>query len=264
MSIKTGAHAAIVGPLLAASLALSGCVSSPTYGTDKTATEQLVGDVSNILSVAPKRGEPIDYKPRPELVKPADTAVLPPPQDSVITAANEQWPVSPEDQRAQLRAEATANRDKPGYKPRIVNDVDGAPAGQQLFAARNAHEGDSGAGESTSLKAERNDTDLEGVESAQPTTGFGQSPQSAESGISAPVDSRRQREEFNRRLAENRQGSATSRKYLSEPPLVYREPAPTAPVDDIGEDEYKKELRRKAEARKAAGKSSWRDFVPGF
>lgn len=263
MIFRTGAHAAVVGPALVASLALSGCVSSPTYGTDKTATEQLVGDVSNILSVAPKRGERIDYKPRPELVKPATTAVLPPPQESVVTASAEQWPVSPEEQRARLRADATANRDKPGYRPKIVNDVEGAAAGEQIFAAKNQHAADSSVGAVTSQKRPAAEEDIPGEETP-PVTALAQSPKSAESGLGAPTDSRQQREEFNRRLAENRQGSPTSRKYLSEPPLVYREPAPTAPADDIGEDEYKKELRRKAEARKAAGKSSWRDFVPGF
>jgi hypothetical protein len=52
-------------------LTLSGCMSSPTYGTDKTASEQLLGDVSGILSLAPAKKPQVDYKPRPELVRPA-------------------------------------------------------------------------------------------------------------------------------------------------------------------------------------------------
>ncbi|MDR0252734.1 MAG: hypothetical protein LBI75_06070, partial [Brucellaceae bacterium] len=51
-------------------------------------------------------------------------------------------------------------------------------------------------------------------------------------------------------------GSATQRKYLSEPPVSYRQPANTATVGDLGEDEAKKERRRKAEA---TGSKSWRD-----
>jgi hypothetical protein len=70
-----------------------------------------------------------------------------------------------------------------------------------------------------------------------------------------------QREEFNKRLAENRQGSSTKRKYLSEPPLVYREPAATAPTGDVGEDEWKKDRREKRAARKD---KSWRDYLPGI
>lgn len=56
------------------------------------------------------------------------------------------------------------------------------------------------------------------------------------------------REAFNKRLAENRQGSPTQRRYLSEPPLVYRQPAGDAPIGDVGEDEWRKER----EARRAA------------
>jgi hypothetical protein len=66
-----------------------------------------------------------------------------------------------------------------------------------------------------------------------------------------------QREQFNKRLSESKQGSPTTRRYLSEPPLDYRQAAATAPVDDVGEDEWKKEAERKRAARKAAGKSGW-------
>ena len=69
------------------------------------------------------------------------------------------------------------------------------------------------------------------------------------------------REAYKARLAETKQGSETSRKYLSEPPLVYRAPAATAPSGDIGEDEYKKERRAKAAARE--GSWSWRQLIPG-
>ena len=64
---------------------------------------------------------------------------------------------------------------------------------------------------------------------------------------------KQQRADFNKRLAENKQGSATSRKYLSEPPLEYRVPAETAAVGDVGEDEWKKERRRKAGHTKKGG-----------
>ena len=65
------ARALVLAPLVASGLALSGCMSSPTYGTDKTASEQLVGDLSNMMSFSPPKKEHIDYKPRPALVKPA-------------------------------------------------------------------------------------------------------------------------------------------------------------------------------------------------
>ena len=69
-------------------------------------------------------------------------------------------------------------------------------------------------------------------------------------------------EEFQQALAASNQGSPTVRRTLSEPPLEYRQPAETAPTGELGEDEFKKQRRLKAEARKAAGETSWRDFVP--
>jgi hypothetical protein len=52
------------------------------------------------------------------------------------------------------------------------------------------------------------------------------------------------------------------RRTLTEPPVEYRQPVATAPADELGEDEYKKQRRLKAEAKKAGGGSSWRDLVP--
>ena len=71
------------------------------------------------------------------------------------------------------------------------------------------------------------------------------------------------RAEYKKRRIETKQGSATTRKYLSEPPLAYRQPASSAPTNDIGEDEYKKERRAKAAARKK-GDWSWRQLIPGM
>lgn len=79
--------------------------------------------------------------------------------------------------------------------------------------------------------------------------------------IQQNLERKQQREEFNRRLAENNQGSPTTRKYLSEPPLEYRKPAETAAANDVGEDELKKERRIKKAAQQQ-GTGGWRDLVP--
>jgi hypothetical protein len=93
---------------------LSGCVSSPTYGTDKSSSEQLFEDLGNIASLKTQKGAAIDYKPRPDLVTPPSTSSLPEPQVSVVK--NEQvWPESPEETRARIVAEITENQDNPGY-----------------------------------------------------------------------------------------------------------------------------------------------------
>lgn len=215
---------ALLAPLVVSGLALSGCMSSPTYGTNKTASEQLVGDVTGILSLGPKERTRIDYRPRPELVKPSSDAAanLPPPQQSVANAENPNWPESPEQKRERLVAKATENRDKPGFRPDIVNDIADGPASLTPSGPAKA----------------------------------------VDAGAKSPVGASQEREAFKKKLAESRQGSATSRKYLSEPPLVYREPSGTAPADELGEDELKKERRLKAAARKD-GDWSWRDLIPG-
>src|SRR5690606_17530517 len=71
-----------------------------------------------------------------------------------------------------------------------------------------------------------------------------------------------QRAEFQRRKREVTQGSATTRKYLSEPPLDYREPAESAPAGELGEPEWRKERDAKRAAREASGNKRWYESLP--
>lgn len=197
---------------------LGGCVGmAPTYGTGKPADTQLMEDVTGMFSLAPQKRERIDYKPRPELVKPASAEVLPAPQDNIVTASAGAWPESPEARLARIRAEATDSRDNLGFQPEV--ELDTTNRGRR------------------GLRATRgDDVNMDG------------------STIS--VDA--QREDFNRRLVENRQGTPTNRRYLSEPPVEYRQPAETAVAGDVGEDEWKKDRRRKAgHTKKGKGLASW-------
>lgn len=239
----------------AASIGMSGCMSSPTYGTGKPANQQLLEDVTGILTVGPKKQERIDYKPRPELVKPPGTEALPEPQGNVVASANAVWPESPEEQRARLRAEATENRDNLGWRPKIKG-----PEGQETVSAaaydRNPNMVLDNMSANTDEASRRRA--LANPAPVRSAAANDRNPAAA----SNEVDPKRAREEFNRRLAARNQGDPTVRKYLSEPPLEYRAAAATAPVNDIGEDEEKKEARRKANSRKKAGKRNWRDLVP--
>lgn len=187
-----------LGAAAAGSLSLLSACSglSPTYGTGTPSDLQLYQDVSNAFSIAPQQKKNIEYEPRPDIVMPASTEVLPPPQEDIASTTNPAWPETPEQRRARLRADATANQDNPNYKSGILPD---APGSTQQSHSR---------------------------------TRWSLQPQEE--------DRQRTREAFNRRLAENQQGSPTQRRYLSEPPLVYREPAATAPRGDVGEDEWKK------------------------
>ena len=104
MSGRIGARAILVAPLVVSGLLVSGCMSSPTYGTGTTQTKQLTTDVTSMFSLTPKRTT-AEYAPRPELVKPTNpTTVLPPPQENIVASAGEQWPESPEQRRARIRA----------------------------------------------------------------------------------------------------------------------------------------------------------------
>jgi hypothetical protein len=219
MTERYYARLALLAPLVVSGLALSGCMSSPTYGTDKTAGEQLAGDITSAFSFAPKSKAQIDYKPRPALVKPApgQKEALPAPQESIQTASAD-WPESPEQRRARLRADATAHENDPSYQSQLVEDVQTDPASVKKAMA------DSG--------------------SSHPPAW-------------TPADSDKGRAaEIQRRLAASKQGDPNTRKYLSEPPLAYRVAAGTAPQGELGEDEYKKERRLKKEAAAKSGKST--------
>ena len=223
MTDRTCARAALLAPLVASAIALSGCVGSPTYGTDKTAGEQLVDDVSGAISITPKHKDPIDYKPRPDLVRPAagQKESLPAPQESIQTASAD-WPESPEARRARIRADATAHQNDPNYQPEAVDD---------------------------DVQA-----DQAAIKKAMADSGSSHPPRWS------PEDSSKTRAaEIQRRLAEGKQGSPTVRKYLSEPPLAYRAPSDAAPQNELGEDEYKKERRLKAQAegKKSGGWFDW-------
>ncbi|EJF90788.1 hypothetical protein [Bartonella tamiae] len=210
--------------LIVTSFVLTGCgVSGPTYGTDKTAAQQLLDDVSNLASIRrSSNNNQIDTKPRPDLVRPAPGAkgVLPQPQVNVAQSGSPDWPESPEQRRQRLRAEATANQDNPNYVSPIIQN------GRQ----------------STQTNAVA--SSLNGIHRNE----------------LSPTIRKQQSAEYQRLKQQNAGGTATTRKYLSEPPLAYRQPAATAPIGEQGTDEEKKERERKRAAREASGKKSWWPF----
>jgi hypothetical protein len=212
------------GSLVAAAALLSGCMSSPTYGTDKTANAQLMSDMGGIFSFRDKKKAAIEYAPRPELVKPAKgDETLPPPQETVATAGNPNWPESPEQKLARLRAEADANLDNPNYDSPIVADVPNATSPAKSLKG-NGRADESGVQDTSKMAAKK--------------------------------------AEYQARLKETQQGDSQRRKYLSEPPIDYRQAAADAPVGEIGEDEYRKERRLKREARKKSDGFSLSDLNP--
>lgn len=216
------------GAVIAAAGLASGCMSSPTYGTDKTANSQLMSDLGSIASINDKKRAPIEYAPRPDLVKPTKetataTAVLPAPQDPITTTAAAQWPESPEQRLARIRADATANQDNPNYSSPVVAD---------------------GSGAKTSSREKK----------------MGQAWRSFESDNQTVSEQNAAKAEFQKRKQEEQATDTGKRKYLSDPPTDYEQAYASAPQGETGEDEYKKERRKKREARK--NRSWWEEMNP--
>lgn len=119
--------------LIGASLMLAGCMG-PTYGTNKTAGEQLVDDLGDVISFQPNNEEArrIKYQPRGSLVVPKGEATLVTPQQSVASRENSEWIEGPEEMRERLRSEATANQNNPSYRSPLVSQH---ATGRKLSAA---------------------------------------------------------------------------------------------------------------------------------
>lgn len=132
------------------------------------------------------------------------------------------WPESPEQKRARLRQEATDAQGDPTFVPTIQNDSTGLATAVRSSGNPN----------------DERDARKHVVDGAD---------------LSARVKAGR---------VTNATGSPTKRTTLSEPPLDYRQPATTAAYGDVGEDEFKKERRLRAEAKKGKSGKSFRDYIP--
>jgi hypothetical protein len=183
--------------LSAVSLGTAGCMG-PTYGTDKSATEQLVDDLGDSISIAPtKKAEKIAYQPRGSLIKPANPTLVQP-QQNLASADNPGWVESPEQMRDRLKKEADDNVDNPNYRsPLIVGVTEGKTKSveQQATEYREA-----------------------------------------------------------RKIMEGRENR---RRFMSDPPLEYRQVDDANKLTDLGEKEADKEKRRKKEAEVAGSGRKW-------
>jgi hypothetical protein len=183
--------------LSAVSLGAAGCMG-PTYGTDKSSTEQLVDDLGSAMSIAPpKKAERLTYQPRGDLVKPAE-AKLVAPQQNLASKDNPGWLESPEQMRDRLKAEADENADNPNYRsPLMVGVTEGK---------------------------------TKSVE--------------------------QQAKEF-REARKIMQGRENKRRFMSDPPLEYRQVDDPAKLTELGETEAVKEKRRQDEAAIAGTGKKW-------
>lgn len=96
---------------------LSGC-TSPSYGTGKSAAEQLADDLGSAVAIgSDDKKKDVRYNPRPGLVVAGkSTGDLPTPQQAMNNRENNpNWLESPEETRQRLREEASANENNPRY-----------------------------------------------------------------------------------------------------------------------------------------------------
>lgn len=185
-------------------IGLTGCVGSPTYGTDKTAMEQLVDDLGSAVSVGatPQKNAGVKYNPRPELVLPpsaAQTALVAPQQSLASRESNPNWLETPEEARDRLRKEADANANDPNYRSPL----------------------------------------LEGY------------------GTKGTMTESQKWEAFREARTVQKGAYLDQRRFLTDPPAVYRAAADPTVLEDVGEPELKKAKRRKKEAKAAQQSSQW-------
>lgn len=192
-------------------LVLSGCIGGTTYGTGVTQEQQLVNDVRGMVSLGKTNRSKtrIDYSARPDLVLPGQTTSLPAPQEQVSSSSNVDWPESPEQKIAKIRAAAAPADSRSGEVP--ISELLRKKEGIRI-AARNANY----------LNSDKDGHDA--------ITNIG-------------INTRKNAARLKQQNSLTSGTTIRSRKYLTEPPVEYRIPASSAPSGDLGVSEAEKDRR---------------------
>jgi hypothetical protein len=145
-----------------------------------------------------EKKEPIEYQPRAPLVMPPTAGALPPPVESAEVAAAGNWPQDPDELARELDAR---------------DDEDPLYGGSQA-------------------EYERLKPLVAALPNRQPrpTSPVGGSDDRNDQALDI-VHSGAQQEEFKQALAEAEGLTRTERRYLTDPPQEYRQPAATAPTE---------------------------------
>lgn len=200
-------------------VALVGCTGGTTYGTGVGQEKQTLNDITEMLTLQKKR-KVIDYSPRPDLIVPEQKQLVEP-VDEVTTATNTEWPESPEQRVARIRA--AAEEAQATNKSRQEFD-----RSQKKFISTNKKL-DAGNEAPIGQGVPNYSCDPDGLVMRKCT--------SAE--ISKAVQAER-------KIA--KVGFSKKRRYLTEPPGEYLKPADTATIGDEGFSE--KELAAIARQKK--------------
>jgi hypothetical protein len=174
---------------------LGGCMSTSTYGTGETPELAIFREMTGGIPLvgAKQNKEPIEYQPRAPLVRPPSaTALAPPVETAAVT--NPQWPKEPD--------KAAAGESSPGF--------DGDQERDQITPAEYNRLKPLGA------------IDRPRQRKQQPSSDF-------ESRPTVLVNGKEQRKAFQAAINDAEGVGRTERRYLTEPPDGYRQPAATAP-----------------------------------
>ncbi|MBO6814244.1 MAG: hypothetical protein JJ891_05245 [Rhizobiaceae bacterium] len=187
-----------------AALILSGCNSGITYGTGKSHEEQTVEGLTNMFALDSDKTKKIDYSARPELVMPSDKQSLPAPVDGSADAQPD-WPVSPEQRIASVREDAPEPDEYGNLPAEYLADTNKPGIRNSSDVVRRANRPPSAKVGDQFIDEIRNDANGEG-------TG---------------VEARRRREQL-------QYSTGVQRKYLTEPPELYRTPSANAEAGETG------------------------------
>jgi len=205
----------LVPAVLFAPALLAGCSMTSTYGTGQAPEMAMFTEMTGGLLDKNEKKEPIEYQPRAPLVMPptgdgtalaSASTQLPPPMETASAAAPD-WPMDPSERIApESSGPATAYNMQSEYE-RLRPLADAFPEQERR---------DAPAGED-----------------------FGK-----QDYYNSIVHGRQQREEFERALADSKGLGHAERRYLTDPPLAYREPVPTAPTGEVALEEGVKKKKK--------------------
>jgi len=189
-------HVSVAVPLACLGVALAGCSSSTTYGTGERPETAILRELTGGYGLTGKKEkEPIAYQPRSPLVMPP-AATLRPPVETAEARAGAAWPSDP---------------DRAG------------PIPDDTFA------GLSPAEQRAKVKELRGLAGMTGTTGRQAPT-VGPSNEEQRGNFYAWLrDHKKERDDF-KAAYDEQSGAGAKRRYLTEPPDEYRQPAATAPA----------------------------------
>lgn len=179
--------------LLVSGMALAGCINTATYGTGEAPELTVIkGATGGLTGMSGKGKDEIDYKPRAPLVMPPEKNLRPP----VVAAAeaDPDWPVEADASGTEQEDPlGETSRDDPAYRHSLKPIAGALPADQRPAS-------------------------------------YDMEKDSARAHVDA-INEREARKKFAAALADAEGYNGEGRRYLTDPPEAYREPADTAPQE---------------------------------